>query len=686
MQRLSLQEGVAASVDDNDDTDGPPVAVRLASSIIVAAGLVAVVIFAVWTAHDGGFGPEQWLPGALAMVGLVAMTLASSDMRSRLRAAPVAPVLLFLYVIWSYASVSWAQVRGDALDGANRTLLYLCIYLFFLGLPLAAHGRLVLVSSWAFAVGVIGSIELAHAAIAAGPHGWFVLGRFASPISYPDANAAVFLMAALTLAVLASRREGSGLARVAAAGVCAILLNLAVLCESRASLIAFPLAVFSYLAVGRNRLRALVQLSVLAIAVAPAIPWLLDVYSAVVDGRGYGMALARACASVGASALMAMIGTAIVVVVDRRVIVPERVCRVLRHGIVVITTCSALGVTLWLLLFGHVAMRTTRAWHDFKTNKPAAPQTLHFLSGTGTSRYDVWRIALRQFAAHPLQGVGSDNYLVGYLEQRRTYETTRYPQSVELRALSETGIVGALLCFGFVGVALRRAIAAARRDNDVAVAIACVVGFVYWLFHASVDWLWEYPALAGPAFALLAIAGGSLHTRRKHQRVIRVPRRIFVAATAAVVAAAVVALAAPWIAVRQMDEAVAVAPTSVGHAYALLRSAARWNPVSDAPAITEATLAANAGDRPREERALIDALKRNPWSWYTYFMLGIVAGQQHRPTASRALLARAQRLSPRDLVVIYAQRRLASGSPLTEREVGGIFRLVTQTLRGVRQR
>jgi hypothetical protein len=681
--RLSRRDGAAASFECNDDGGRTS---WLGSAIVVATGLAAVAIFAVWTAHDGGFAPEQWLPGALAMVGLVAVALASSDMRSRVRAAPLAPAFLFLYVIWSYASISWAQVRGDAVDGANRTLLYFCIYVLFLGLPLSARSRLVVVSGWAFSVGVIGSVELARAATAAGPRGLFVLGRLATPVAYPDANAAVFLMAALTLAVLASRREGYAPVRVAAAGVSAVLLDLAVLCESRATLVTLPLAVVVYLAIERNRLRALAQLVVITVAVASAIPWLLDVYSAVVDGRGYGAALERACGAAGASALIAVIGTAIIVVVERRVAISERVFRRLRRGIVAVTASAALGLLFGLLLFGHLPTRVTHAWHDFTTNKQAPPETLHFLSGTGTSRYDVWRIALKQFEAHPLQGVGTDNYLVGYLQQRRTYETTRYPQSVELRALSETGIVGAVLFFGFLGIALRRALVAARRDPDVAVGIACVVGFAYWLLHASVDWLWEYPGLAGPAFALLAIAGGSLQTQRVRPRTTGASRGPFVAASVSVAATAVVVLTAPWIAVRQMDEAVAVAPNNLAHAYTLLRSAARWNPVSDSPAIAEATLAANAGDRRHEERALKAALKRNPSSWYTYFMLGIVAGQQHRPTASRAWLTRAHRLSPRDLVVIYAQRRLASGSPLSEREVGGIFRLITQTLRGVRQR
>jgi hypothetical protein len=67
-------------------------------------------------------------------------------------------------------------------------------------------------------------------------------------------------------------------------------------------------------------------------------------------------------------------------------------------------------------------------------------------------------------------------------------------------------------------------------------------------------------------------------------------------------------------------------------------------------------------------------------------MLGIVDGQEHRPNAARANLAQARRLSPVDEVVIYAQRRLRWGTPLSEREIGRIFLLTTRTLRGVVQR
>jgi Flp pilus assembly protein TadD len=151
-------------------------------------------------------------------------------------------------------------------------------------------------------------------------------------------------------------------------------------------------------------------------------------------------------------------------------------------------------------------------------------------------------------------------------------------------------------------------------------------------------------------------------------------------------AASAVVLAGTWIAVRQIDEATAVAATAPARSAALLRAAASLNPLSDAAALAEATIAANTGDRTRERRALHAALARNGSNWYAYLMLGIVAGQEERPAAARANLARARQLSPLDPVVIYAQRRLNWGRPLTEQEIGAVFRLTTRTLRGAVQK
>ncbi len=628
-----------------------------------------------WAGADGGFAPERWLPGALLVLGLLAVTLASGVARARLRAGAAAPLLLGLYVVWSYASVAWARAPGDALDGANRTLLYACVFALFTALPLGARARVGFAWLWSAGVAAVGIAALVGAAAATRPEGHFVLGRLASPISYPNADAALFLSAAVTLAVQASGRESAVLLRAVSAAVAATLVDLAVLCQSRGSVVAAALTVL-LLAFGRSGLRRLVLVLVVAAAVAPAVPALLAVLPAVVAGASWQAATANAVRWVGVSALLAAAGAVGAAALDRRLTVAPRVHARARFGLVAVAGAAVLAGAA---AAGHPVGRLEHGWRDFTGNVNASQTAGHLTSGVGTSRYDVWRVAVEQFASHPLTGVGADNFLAGYLRARHTDEVARYPESVELRAFSETGAVGGLLLLGFFGIALRRALAAARGAGG-GVAVVCLAAPVYWLAHASIDWFWEFPALTAPAMALLALAGaprgpveGGAGTRR-----------LAVAATGVCWLAAAMTLALPWIAAREVDAALGLGPGR--RAYALLASAARLDPWSEQPALTEAALAARGGDRPRERRALFEALRRNPDDWYPHFMLGIVAGAEHRPAVARRELARAHLMSPRDLVVVYAQRRLRWGQPLTEREVSAIFREVNSTLSGARQR
>lgn len=646
--------------------------------------LTGLGVFVVWAWHDGGFAPEQWLPGGLLLLALVCTASASADVRARLRAHPWPLVLFGLYVAWSYLSIVWAQVPGDALDGANRTLVYWLVFALFWGLGIGERLGSFVVLAWSCAIVVLGLVALAQAATATTPAGHFVLGRLAAPISYPDGDAALYLLACLPLLVLSSRREAHPLVRITAGTAAAVAADLAVLCQSRGSLFALPCSLVLYLAVTRNRLRALVPVVLTGVAVAPAVPALLHVYSAVVAGPGWPAAVTSAAAWIGGSAAIAAAGFAVLALVDARVRIPARTCALVGRSLLAVAAAAVVGAAIFASAH-HPLGHAQRAWHDFTTNKKPPTTTLHFAAGLGTSRYDVWRIAVKQFAAHPLTGVGSDNYLVGYLQERRTHEDSRYPESLELRTLSETGIIGAALFLGFLGLALWRAARSARRSLSPGTALACFAGSGYWLFHSSVDWFWELPALTGAGLALLAIAAAPTRSELREARPAG-RKRILAAAVpagaAAVVAAA--ALAVPWASVSLVDAA--VARGAGPHAYSYLHTAARLNPFSAQPAIAEATLAANAGDRDRERRALLRALQRNPHDWYGYFMLGIVAGREHKPALARRELARAHRLSPMDLVIVYAQRRLAIDEPLTERRVGQIFREVTSTLRGVRQR
>ena len=150
-----------------------------------------------------------------------------------------------------------------------------------------------------------------------------------------------------------------------------------------------------------------------------------------------------------------------------------------------------------------------------------SPSGSRLTSGLGSNRYDFYRVALNEFVAHPLVGIGADNFQQQYLVHGRSDETPHYPHSVELRTLAQTGLVGALLALVGLGAALlagvRAALASIARRADPlggAVAAAALGGFAYWLVHGSVDWFWEFAGLGAPAFALLGLACALGRSRR----------------------------------------------------------------------------------------------------------------------------------------------------------------------------
>ena len=81
-----------------------------------------------------------------------------------------------------------------------------------------------------------------------------------------------------------------------------------------------------------------------------------------------------------------------------------------------------------------------------------------------------------------------------------------------LQFLAETGIVGALLALGGLGVLVAAAIDRVRRTppgRDRALAGACVAAALAWLVHGLVDWDWDIPGATLPALLLIAVAAGS---------------------------------------------------------------------------------------------------------------------------------------------------------------------------------
>ena len=651
----------------------PRFALPVSAAVAIEAAIAALGfgIFVVWAWHDGGFAPEEYLPGgsAAARPPLHGRRILRSPRQAHGPSASARPVRPLRGVELPVHPLG--PVPADALDGANRTLVYWLVFALFTGLGLSERVGSAVVLAWGLALAALGVIALIQTATATTSAGHFDQGRLAAPISYSDGDAALFLGACLPLVVLASRRQTRASLRLAACAGAVVLADLSVLSQSRGALVWFPCALVLYLAVTRCRLRALAHLAVVGVAAAPALPALLHVYSAVVGGHAEQAAVRSALAWMAGSVCLAALGLGALFRFERHVTLSRRARVLIGTSVAVLVGCRRLSgpssrpATILSDAQsgpGMISPRTRRP-------PPRRPSTSLRDSERAATTPGGSRRSIPRASGH--RSRSSDNFIVGYLRDRRTHETSRYPESVELRTFSETGIVGALLFLGFLGVAFWRAGRAARRSPLPGLALACFVGAGYWLLHASTDWFWELPALTGAGLALLAIAAAPTAAEPSPARKPTVTR-VKVAGAAATAFIAAAALAVPWAAVSLIDAAVARGQGQSSSS--LLDTAATLNPWSEQPALARARLAAAAGDRVQERQALLAALRRNPDDWYPYLVLGIISGREHQPTLARNELAQARRLSPQDLVVLWAQRRLRWGDPLTERQVDHVLR------------
>jgi tetratricopeptide (TPR) repeat protein len=645
--------------------------------------LAAIVLFGVWAGEQAGYPLTHWAPagiGALALLGLALALL------GRPRAALQRPVLIALaclaaYTALSFLSIAWAAVPGTAWEGADRTLLYLAIFALFAGWPQRGPSAVLLLVVWVLGVTGLALHALLHAAAANGTalQALFPGARLTYPFGYPNANAAQWLMAAWPAALLA---RGPGLPaplRGLLAGCAVLLAEVALLSQSRGSLYATPVMLILVFALLPARVRTFAVLIPIAGGIAAAAPAVVHVgdhltASGAVQASNVHTAT---LASILAAVLVALVVT-LGAWAEGRMPAPAR--GRLRTALAV----AAVGVLVAGLAGGAVAAgnpvtRVRNAWHSFKGGYRDSTSGSRLVSGLGSNRYDFYRVSLDQFLAHPVAGIGADNFQQQYLQHGRSTESPRYPHSVELRVLAQTGIVGALLAVGGLAAALVAVALALRRGDPLArlAAAAAVSGFSYWLVHGSFDWFWEFAGLGGPAFALLGLAcalsataaapapaaagvrgptssGGPAAAGSRPprgERVLRALRApgVWVRVAAALLGVALAgALAAPWISQLEVEQAARVWTVAPSRAYAQLDDAAGVDPLSDEPYVLAGSIALRYGALSRADGYFAKALSRNAGDSYALLERGAIASERGQRARALALLSAAARLSPRD--------------------------------------
>jgi len=334
-----------------------------------------------------------------------------------------------------------------------------------------------------------------------------------------------------------------------------LLGGLALMGQTRGWLFAAPVVIVLYLVISRDRVRTAVALvAVLAAAAVYRVP-VEAVHNAFAHPAGVDAALSHATSRLLWTSLVLGALTVAAAYADRRMHVPAALARRANAGLAVgIALAIGVGVVLLVASQGHPVRRVESAWNDFKRGPEPTGSEARFKFSLGSQRYDYWRVSWEQFRAHPLGGIGADNFQEIYLQKRHSDETPLYPHSIVFRTIAQTGIVGVLLLGGMLACALVAAWRATRRRRGLGAATAAgaVTGFLYWAAHGSVDWFWEFPALGVGAFAMLGLAASLLPRPAASRAAIEPISAGRPAWAAAGVAAVVIGLGllSPWMAAR----------------------------------------------------------------------------------------------------------------------------------------
>jgi O-antigen ligase len=637
-------------------------------------GLAAVGVWLAWAWFDGGFQPSLWgsLGAALVALLLIGGPVLRWSGGGRLRL--IAGVALLLFVAWNFLSLAWAQFPGEAWTGADKTAAYAAGFALLAFARFRPRELVLLLGVYAAGVVVIAAVVLGRTALADDPGRWFSDSRLVPPTGYTNASVALWMLAFWPALFLGSTRAAPALLRPLFLAGSGLLLEIAVLGQSRAWAVVLPLTAIVNVLLARERARALLGLAVVGAALLAVLGPLLDVYERGSAGAALSGPVDHAAhATLLSCAALLLVGL-VWTFVDSR----PRLPRKLALGVAVAAAVVVVAGTVWAAArVDHPGRWVSSRWHDFTCQTcGTAAGSSRFTGTLSDNRYREWVVAWKIFLGHPVAGVGADNYAAQYLLMRRdALIEPRYPHSTPLRLLEQLGLVGTLLFAAAVTAAVAVALSRRRSLDAVAggaVAVALAV-FVYWLLHSSVDWFWEIPALAGPAFGMLGLAAGNTTADSSPAPARARLHPVAVAGAAGMLVAAVVALVLPWLSYRYQQSATSVWRRDPGLAYDRLHRAADLNPLSARPLLLEGSIALARGEFTLAQKPLHRATGREPHSWYAWLQLGIADAGAGRPDRADADLRRARRLNPKDPVVALAARLLHRGIALDPARLDALY-------------
>lgn len=299
-------------------------------------------------------------------------------------------------------------------------------------------------------------------------------------------------------------------------------------------------------------------------------------------------------------------------------------------------------------------------WESFKTPPEIAGDVTQanafarLQDSAGQGRYQYWQQAVDAFESEPLLGTGGATFVLWWARHASVGGSVQDAHNLYVQTLGEIGIPGAMALLAFVVLTLFAGVRLALRTTGDARALsaAALAGAVTFWVDATVEWVWQMPALAVVMMLLAAVLLGSRGVKRRSP-LPRWPRAGL--AMLAIVALLPVMLATAVSSGLERSQA-AVRAGDLRSALVLARSAADVQAGAAGPRLQEALVLEEAGQLPQALAATGAAIEREPTNWQPWLIRARIAERigRHR-TALRAFRT-AHRLNPQSEVFAGCRR------------------------------
>jgi hypothetical protein len=635
--------------------------------------LLAAVAYAIFAHGATAYPGEARLQVALALLALA--TCVAALRHGGLRTAAPASAwlglgLLAAFAAWSGLTLAWSVAPAGTWVELNRAIAY--------ALAVAVAMAAVSWQPRALAWGAIGfaGIALVVALYALGGklapdvrieglvdlNHTRLFARLREPLEYWNALALVCAMAVPIYLRLAVDEARSRRVRIGSLAALSVLLVTGGLTYSRGGVAALVVAVGAAILLGGARLRSLGYLALAAAAAAAplALGFTADDLTAVLvpvserrdDGLLMALLLLGGIAALAAAARFAMELEA------RTAPDPARSRRIGRGLAALLAVCALGGVAAIAASDRGLTGTVDEAWESFRSPKQRAQEfdPGRLLSTTSGNRWVWWTEAVGAWSDRPIAGWGAGSFPVLHREYRSNELSVLQPHSVPLQFLAETGLVGAMLALGGIGLLLVAAVGAVRRltpGPERGLAAGALAAAIAWLAHGLYDWDWDIPGVTLPAMVLLGLlaARGARGPGWSAQRLSAPGRVAGVAAATLVLATVALSSILPSWARTTTDAAVesvgrAPTPAQLRKAQQDADFAARLDPLSIEPLLAAASIADRRDRVAQARRYLVDAVERQPRNvaaWMALARFELTRGNQR---ALRTALSRALELDP----------------------------------------